>query len=158
MKQIKKIVIVCLLITILMSILPQTSKAGEVELEVKTPGLTQEQQDYLVAYVRLYLDECYKMNPIPVVYDDKSGGYWSHYAQNELPVSELRRTGVSHPRGEAYSGRMTTVCSVFTGSMLHQALGVDLSGWGEGVISTSEEPICRGAGYSDPNGTRCTLL
>lgn len=140
MQKMKKIMIICLIITLLMPILPPISKAT-VELQVQTPGLTQEQQDYLVAYVKVYLEECYKRNPRPVVYDMDHGGYENHYYQNELPASKLGQSGVSVPRGEPYTNRIRTVCSVYTSAMLHQALGVELISIG----------ILNVAGYSDPS-------
>lgn len=147
MKQIKKIVIVFLIVAILTPTLCPFSKVsadasdgGNGVLTVKTPGLTQEQQDYIAQYVRIYLNEAYTMDPRPFVYDSINGNYEPHYRQNEWPITKLGQSGVT-ANGTSYSNRMRTVCSVFTASMLHQALGVEI--WDSEI---------RGAGFSNPDG------
>lgn len=147
MKQVKKILVIFLIVTILTPFLP--SFAVESETEPITKGLSQEQQDYLAYYVRRYLEEAHTMNPRPFIYDGNNGGYQAHYNQNDWEISKIRQSGTVRKTGETYSNRIRTVCSVFTASMLHQALGVDIEGLGSGY---GVEPTYRGAGYANPSG------
>lgn len=150
MKQTKKVLIIFLIVTILMPHLRSFATTDNLEEpNIITKGLSKEQQDYVAYYVRKYLAEAHTMNPRPFIYDGGNGGYQAHYYQNEREISKLRQSGTVKKTGETYSNRMRTVCSVFTASMLHQALGVDIEGLGSGY---GVEPTYRGAGYANPNG------
>lgn len=150
MKQAKKVLVIFLIVTILMPHLRSFATTDNSEgPKIITEGLTQDQRDYIAYYVRKYLAEAHTMTPRPFIYDGGNGGYEVHYKQNEKEISELRQSGTVKKSGETYSNRMRTVCSVFTASMLHQALGVDIEGLGSGY---NVEPTYRGAGYANPYG------
>lgn len=168
MKQIKRILTILIIVTLLIPTLcPFSGIANAISFTptqvddeyLGTRGLTKEQQNYVAKYVRVYLAEAHKMSPVPFVYDSEAGGYAKHYFQNEIlthccpdhseheyTTSQLGQSGSTYYG--TYSNRMRTVCCVFTASMLHQALGVDLY-----HIGSDGRPSINGAGIGDPNGT-----
>ena len=172
MKQVKKCLIVFLIVTILLPclfgnsvVLAETEEdysgiewgyefSDEQEREVHeaygegaTLGLTMEQQKYLKVYVETYLSEAYKQTPRPFVYDAHNlTGYVRAFHQNERDSTRIGSSGTWRG-GQPYTNKLVFVCSVFTAAMLHQAVGAYF-----------EDPMYRGAGYASVGGNGATYF
>ena len=156
----KKIIIIFVILNIIMTILPQKlSFAANSEEEDKTwleeypeegtKGLTYAQQTYISRYVRAYMQEKDKQSPVPLVYNAKTPTASPHYIYEGLYQQNNQHYVVSQLTN---NGKFELVCSSFTASMLHQALGIDFESYKDSNPDYTGVQTIRGAGYAEVTG------
>ncbi len=142
MEILKKLLITILIVTIIVPFMPvPSSYAADDDQKIWSNS---EQYEYVEKYIRAYLQEANNFYDV-LVYDKGNSSKWViSYKQNELPISELGTSnGIRKleggKTGPAYEDSLVFVCSVFTAAMLHQSLGVELSGYSWASYSTSDK-------------------
>ena len=177
MSKLKKVLTILLIITVLLPLLPlnislaedsaidaqviesntdnedekniEDNKENDVETTTSADD-DEARRAYLGKYVRTYVKIAVANDY--VIYDKKNlSGYWGCYFQNEWPINKIGFSGTKETG--SYSNKIVCVCSVFSGSMLHQAWDADILGHYDDLQEALKHDMsCRGSAYSDPLG------